>query len=70
MAWLSVDKKGNERIHEDKPVFDGFEWYNEQPYTIEGEDGIVSMDICLPQDTIEKILGYKLTFENSPIEIV
>ena len=69
MAWLTVDKNGRESIHEKKPEFDSFEWYDSIELCAEGECITHSTTIDLPVGTIEKILGYKLTFENSPIEI-
>ena len=69
MAWLAVDIVNRETISENKPKFDGFEFYDEKEIWVEGEHGYIYTSIDLPKGTILKILGYELTFENSPIEI-
>lgn len=69
MAWLAIDRKGRETISRDKPTFDGVEWDCEAEIYIEGEHGITFTAISIPNGTIEKILGRKLTHEESPIEI-
>lgn len=69
MAWLAIDKKGRETIHEGRPEFDSFEWWYSFDDSAEGEYFLNSCTIDLPQGTIEKILGRKLTFEESPLEL-
>lgn len=69
MAWLAVDKKGKERIFRNKPKFDHFEWLDNEEFYAECQSFNISTDIDLPDETIQKILGKKLTFEESPIEI-
>jgi len=64
MAWLATDKNGKETISPGRPEFDGFEWCYTEENSIESE---YAMD--LPDGTIEKILGRKLTYEESPVEI-
>ena len=67
MAWLAVDKVNRETISENKPKFDGFEFYDEKGIWVEYEFGKINTSIILPKGTILKILGYELTFESSPI---
>ena len=69
MAWLAVDKKGKERIFRNKPEFDHFEWLDDEEFYAECQCFNTSTDIDLPDGTIQRIIGRKLTFEESPIEI-
>ena len=69
MAWLAIDKIGRETISLGKPEFDGCEWYYSEEICIEGENGYMGYTIDLPNGTIEKMLGLKLTHEESPVEI-
>lgn len=52
-----------------RPEFDGFEWCYTEETSIEGEYGNIEYSMDLPDGTIEKILGRKLTYEESPVEI-
>ena len=69
MAWLAVDKKGNERIFRNKPNQDWFEWLDEEEFYAESQCFDISTEIELPKGTIKKMIGRELTFEESPIEI-
>lgn len=69
MAYLAIDKKGRETIHEGRPDFHGCEWWYSFDDGVEGEYFTNSCTIDLPKGTIVKILGRELTFEESPIEI-
>ena len=69
MAWLATDKTRRETISPGRPEFDGFEWYYTEETSIEGEYGNIGYSMDLPDGTIEKILGRKLTYEESPVEI-
>lgn len=69
MAWLAIDKKGRETISENKPVFDGCEWYDEIETSVECELFSYISTIQLKEGTIYKIIGRKITFEDSPIEL-
>lgn len=69
MAWLSIDKKGKETISENKPIFDGLEWYDEIECSVECEIFSYISTIELKKGTICKIIGHELTFEQSPIEL-
>ena len=55
MAWVAVDKNGDEYIFECMPHRDEDEWY----------------EICdfleLPKGSIKKLIGRDLTWENHPI---
>lgn len=69
MAWLAVDKKGNERIFRNKPNYGWFEWLDEEEFYAECQCFNISTEIELPKGTIKKMIGRELTFEESPIEI-
>lgn len=69
MAWLAVDKKGNERIFRNKPNYDWWEWLDEEEVYAECQRFDISTEIELPKGTIKKIIGRDLTFEESPFEI-
>ena len=64
MAWLAINKDDSEWIFEYNPSVnpETGEWWPD--FVL-----IPAMGIELPKGTIEKILGYKLTFETSPVEI-
>ena len=67
MAWLAVDKNGDELISEGKPNRCKKYPCWECEISIEGE--MVNFIIYLPNDTIEKIIGKKLTWDDEPFEI-
>ncbi len=69
MAWLATDKNGKETISPGRPEFDGFEWCYTEENSIESEYGNIEYSMDLADGTIEKILGKKLTYEESPVEI-
>ena len=69
MIWLAVDKKGRETIHENKPEFDSFEWYDDIKLLAECECITHCTTIELPKGTIKRILGYELDFKHSPVEV-
>lgn len=69
MVWLAVNERGREFISENKPKYDGFEWYDSYDCYMECQCFDMSTTIELPKGTIAKILGRELTFEESPIEI-
>lgn len=60
MAWLAVDMDGSEFIYSDCPE----RVFGNQFNPTEGGY------ICLPTGTIEKMLGYKLTWKDDPVELV
>lgn len=59
MAWLAVDKTGEENIFQFRPVRIETKFRPLYPY---------SMTLTLPKDTIKKILGYNLTWEDDSVE--
>ncbi len=60
MAWLAVDKNGDEYIYINKP---------------HKEEGVVvwiyigNIYSLLPKGSIKKLIGRELTWENEPVEI-
>ena len=57
MAWLAVEKNGDEYVFDYKPYRENNYWFCE---------------ICgveLPQGTIKKIIGRNLTWDDDPVEI-
>lgn len=61
MAWLAVDKDGAEWIFETKPI------RNVNVFYLFGDDSENLLE--LPNGTIEKIIGRKITWEDEPVEI-
>lgn len=59
MAWLAVDKDGGEVIYNMYP--------ERGQFVFDPECYRISID--LPDGTIEKIIGRKLTWEDEPVEI-
>ena len=59
MAWVAVDKDGTEAIFERKP----------QRTIIDSWEPTERDWIILEDGSIEKLLGYKLTWEDEPVEI-
>jgi len=58
MAWLAVDKDGEERIFEDIPHReDGYFW---------NTDSVCSI-ISLPHGSIKKLIGGELTWEDESV---
>ena len=73
MAWLAIDKFGDEYIFRHKPEKDRCYWSdeklnmdcvgsNDEPY-------YRSSEIELPKGTIKLLTGKELTWEDEPIEI-
>lgn len=59
MAWLAVDKDGDEYIYRDKP---GRQINN---YWYAGEDHFVE----LPKGSIKKLIGKELSWDDEPVEL-
>lgn len=76
MTWVSVDIRQHEWIHANKPLIDedGNEYTDKVYESFDGQGGALeyhhAMDIELPHGTIEKLLGYKLTFKDGPRELI
>lgn len=74
MSWLVVSKFGTEEIYSEKPlrcttgvwVKPHDEYCDEN---VEFSQKYKGDCVMLPCGTIEKILGYELTWENDPVEI-
>ena len=60
MAWLTVDKLGDEEIFNGEPTRGNFSWVGQF-----NEDGVI-----LPKGTIEKLIGRTLTWEDAPVKII
>jgi len=61
MAWLAVDKDGNEYVFESKPEKGYHNWHVWEE---------IDRDIVeLPKGSIEKLIGKKLTWEDEPLKI-
>ena len=60
MAWVAVDKDGEEAIFQNKPIRDKKEkyWYVEDENFVD-----------IPQGTIEKLINKKLTWRHEPVMI-
>lgn len=60
MAWVAVDKNGQEVIFEDQPIKGKEIWY------LDREDYYVN----LPKGSIKKLIGRELTWDDEPVELV
>ena len=58
MAYVAVDKNGQEGIYRDKPDWDGDMWRLDDESCID-----------LPEGSIEKLIGEKMTYKNKPIKV-
>lgn len=57
MAWVAVDKNGIEVIYSSKPDRETEYWSNGDRY------------IELPENTIKKLIGRELTWDDEPVEM-
>lgn len=65
MAFLSVDSDGTEWIYVHKPFR-----VDDETWLLSDEDGTQFTDtILLPKDSIFKLIGRNLTWEDEPVEI-
>lgn len=60
MAWVAVDKNGSEYVYQFKP-FRG----NSEIWVASEDDQYVS----LPEGSIKKLIGFKITWESEPVEL-
>lgn len=73
MAWLAVDKFGNEEIHSVKPLRGKQHW--EIPYDKDYDDNGFPVYYYkgdyfqLPKGSIKKLIGRDLTWEEEPVEL-
>lgn len=58
MAWLTIDRYGDEEIYNYKPVRGECTWAGQD------ENGV-----ALPKGSIEKLIGRKLTWEDDPVKL-
>ena len=70
MAWLAVNKNGDETISPDKPTRWGDEWADMDDVCVESECGSVDMTLVLPKGSIYKLIGRELTWDDEPVELV
>lgn len=66
MAWLAVDKNGEEYIYDSKPYRS-----NRSEEFIASEDSYLNPTyfIYLPTGSIKKLIGKELTWNDEPVEI-
>ena len=57
MAWVAVDKNGDEYIYEDKPHREEGKWVEIFDF------------VELPKGSIKKLIGRELTWSDNPIEL-
>lgn len=59
MAWVAVNKNGDEVLFDFEPErYNDFFWVED-----------VGDDIYLPKGTIKKLIGRDLTWEDNPVEL-
>jgi hypothetical protein len=66
MAYLAVNKDGQELIFESLPERCDYEYWTVFPSILSDD---VMDRITLPQGSIEKLIGRELTWDDEPIEI-
>ena len=57
MAWLAVDKDGDEYVYDSEPLRDDTLFTNYGKY------------VELPKGSIKKLIGKPLTWDDEPVEI-
>ena len=70
MAWLAVNKCGEEIISPEKPERDDREWYCDEEVWIYGERYYVDKTIIVPNGTIHKLTGLHLSWSDEPVKII
>ena len=70
MAWIAVNKNGDETISPDKPTKWSCEWADMDDVCLESECGLVDMTLSLPKGSIYKLIGRELTWKNEPVELI
>ncbi len=69
MAWVAVDMSGAECIFDNKPERNNNQWDN-IVYSVDGEIYYdVGIGIILPKESIKKLIGRDLTWEDNPVEL-
>ncbi len=63
MAWLAVDKNGDEHVYNVKPTRDKvYKFWN--VWVDEGSG------VYLPKDSIKRLIGRELTWDDEPVEFL
>ena len=76
MAWLAVNKSGNEYIFINKPIRNSeYDIFEDPVYeSWDGQGGRSELhhysDIELPKGSIKKLIGHELTWDDDPVELV
>lgn len=65
MAWVAVNKYGNEIICENKPKRRYWWWVDIK----EGFEDTIDFEIYLPKGSIYRLIGRTLTWEDDPVEL-
>ena len=66
MAWLAVDNDSSEWIFGCKPCRNKLY----KTWEVDYNNNYILDIIELPKDSIEKLIGRKLTWEDEPVEII
>lgn len=72
MAWLAVDKNGDEYIYQLKPrKIDNKDtiWFVNEACDYEECDYAGSYYVALPKSSIKKLITKELTWDDEPVEI-
>lgn len=67
MAWVAVDRNGNEGIFTNKPTRGSIRGYWDDKCWIGYE--CFDSEISLPKGTIKKLIGRELTWNDNPVEL-
>lgn len=63
MAWLAVDKDGTELVWSYRPLRNKYRGRWDAPYN---DDDYIYRSIELPKGSIEKLIGWTMTWEYEP----
>ena len=71
MAWLAVNKDGSEVVSVFEPYRTKNDTWNCNTEIDDGwEETFIIQISSLPKGSIEKLLGYKMTWTDDPVEFV
>ena len=62
MAWVAVDKNKKECVYDDKPI------RSDECFYLKYSNGEGFVDI--PNGSIKKLIGYELTWNDEPVELI
>lgn len=66
MAWLAVDKSGDEYIYDYEPVrASNFYWIMD----CDKHGEFIGESVELPKGSVKKLIGRDLTWDDEPVEI-